>query len=162
MSEDHRPAYVPKKYATYREYLDYKKVVNARYAKTEKGRANTARQNASPLAQERYARYRQTEKYRESQRRYHESAKWKETSQAGSRRAREEAPEKVAARYAIQYALAKGTIAKPVACSRCDRVVARLQAHHHLGYDQPHWLDVTWLCGVCHKAEHPNPRGPRQ
>jgi hypothetical protein len=28
-----------------------------------------------------------------------------------------------------------------------------------LGYEPQHWLDVEWLCKVCHDAEH---RGPTQ
>lgn len=26
----------------------------------------------------------------------------------------------------------------------------RVEAHHHKGYDEDHWLDVVWLCRSCH------------
>lgn len=28
------------------------------------------------------------------------------------------------------------------------------EAHHHLGYEPEHWLDVEWLCRTHHKARH--------
>ena len=63
------PTY-PARFASLEEWRAYRSVVNAKYARSEKGRAHQKKTNASPLAAERYARYRQTDKYRESQRRY--------------------------------------------------------------------------------------------
>lgn len=54
------------------------------------------------------------------------------------------------ARRAVAKALRNGTLSKSP-CEICgiddDRV---LEAHHHLGYDEVHWLDVQWLCVRCH------------
>lgn len=152
MSEDHRPAYVPKKYATYREYLDYRAEVNRRYSKTEKGRANTARQNASPSAQGRYLRYQQTEKYREAQERYRAKPETKAQQLAALRARRAAEPEKYAARTAVQIAVKKGFLVKPPECL-CGSS-KRIEAHHPNGYAPEHQLDVAWLCSKCHKREH--------
>lgn len=54
------------------------------------------------------------------------------------------------ARRAVANAVRSGKLAK-TPCEMCgiddERV---LEAHHHLGYDQAHQLDVQWLCVRCH------------
>lgn len=147
---DTTPTY-PKRFASYEEFLAYRRIVNARYAKTEKGRASLARKNAGPVAQARYARYRETEKYRATQRRYKETAKGKATALAALQTKRTTHPEMKAAHQAVQVAVRNG-LPRPAACS-CGSA-GRLQAHHHNGYAPEHWLDVVWLCPKCHKAAH--------
>ncbi len=63
---------------------------------------------------------------------------------------------KVHARTAISNALLLGKIRKPLSCQCGGKYGAvcegRIEAHHHKGYSQEHWLDVEWLSAVCHKA----------
>jgi hypothetical protein len=37
-------------------------------------------------------------------------------------------------------------------CVRCGKRAR--EYHHHLGYEREHWLDVTPVCSVCHRATH--------
>ena len=58
---------------------------------------------------------------------------------------------------AVHYAVAVGYLRKePCHCG--NRIV---QAHHHLGYADEHFLDVVWLCARHHKEAHPNRAIPR-
>lgn len=47
-----------------------------------------------------------------------------------------------------------GRLIKPSICSECG-ANKNIQAHHY-DYSKP--LDVTWLCGKCHKAIHSSER----
>jgi len=62
-------------------------------------------------------------------------------------------PEKRAAHLLLYNAVRNGTKEKPTHCSKCgeETTSPRLHAHHH-DYARP--LDVTWLCAMCHTAEH--------
>ena len=139
------------------EWKAYRSAVNARYARTEKGKASVARKNASPLAKDRYARYRQTDGYREAQ----ERRRQKELADPNGwqpqlrhrERVRRERPHYTRAWQAVMWGLEFGLITKPNACAMCNSV-ARLHAHHGRGYDKAHWLDVDWLCAPCHKVAH--------
>ena len=55
---------------------------------------------------------------------------------------------------AVRVAIARGELPRPgdAQCADCGR--AAQQYHHHLGYDQPHWLDVIALCRSCHQKRH--------
>lgn len=53
------------------------------------------------------------------------------------------------ARWAVYYALRTGKLQKPDCCEGCD-AVAKLQAHHYLGYEKEFWTKVEWLCSSCH------------
>lgn len=61
-------------------------------------------------------------------------------------------PEEYKATIKVNHALAKGEIIKPSACEGCDRKNTRLYGHHK-DYKKP--LSVVWLCGKCHRKEHP-------
>ena len=52
---------------------------------------------------------------------------------------------------AVGYALKSGHITKS-ACIECGD--AKVQAHHHNGYEPEHALDVVWLCRPCHQRRH--------
>lgn len=54
------------------------------------------------------------------------------------------------AHSAVQVALQRGELVKPIACQRCGSQ-SRLVGHHG-DYSKP--LDVEWLCGACHRAWH--------
>lgn len=51
------------------------------------------------------------------------------------------------ARSRVRGALRRGDITRPSACEYCG-AVARLQAHHHAGYEKH--LVIKWLCNACH------------
>ena len=68
-----------------------------------------------------------------------------------------QAPNKLAqgrATHAIRKAIERGTMvkAKMLTCRHCHKQAT--EYHHHLGYDEVHWLDVIPLCNGCHKKSH--------
>jgi hypothetical protein len=69
------------------------------------------------------------------------------------RNQRQKNKHKCNARQAVRWAVLAGTLIKPEGCQECG-TVGRVQAHHHLGYEQPHWLHVQWLCRRCHDISH--------
>jgi hypothetical protein len=59
-------------------------------------------------------------------------------------------PEKYAAHIIVGNALASGKIVKQP-CEKCE---SEKHIHgHHNDYSKP--LEITWLCCICHKQEHP-------
>lgn len=126
------------------------------HRRTPEGRARIAAHEATPQAQAfakaRYARYRETEKYRAVQARYAASQRGKATEAAYQAWVRATQPIRVKARAAVGIAVKQGALTRPTSCS-CG-AIGKLDAHHHLGYEPRHWLDVVWLCRKCHKAAH--------
>lgn len=59
-------------------------------------------------------------------------------------------PEKLRAREKLKYAIRKGEVIRPSACSRCRRE-CKPDAHHQ-DYSKP--FVVLWLCRICHCEEH--------
>jgi hypothetical protein len=66
-------------------------------------------------------------------------------------------PLKYRAKSAVHRAVKRGDIIRPEACECCSYEPgftrdgrALIQAHHVLGYDREHWLDVVWVCPRCH------------
>lgn len=76
--------------------------------------------------------------------------KFRERERIASRNNRQNSPEKVAARAAVNNAVKRGDIVKPKVCEQCGRET-RLTGHHD-DYSKP--LDVRWLCYSCHGKEH--------
>ncbi len=60
---------------------------------------------------------------------------------------------KHAARVAVRNALADGTLARACRCGICGRSDVDLEGHHE-SYEQDRWLDVKWLCRLCHARLH--------
>jgi hypothetical protein len=58
------------------------------------------------------------------------------------------------ARAAVASALLSGRLVRPENCERCGKETLDLQAHHW-SYAREHRLEIEWLCGGCHKSEHP-------
>lgn len=58
---------------------------------------------------------------------------------------------RLAARQAVAEAVRKGLIPRQP-CADCGE--PKTDAHHHLGYDPGHWLDVVWLCRADHAKAH--------
>jgi hypothetical protein len=80
---------------------------------------------------------------------------------ACARRYRERYPERVRAKGAVRRALNEGRLARPPRCQACGGKPTPhgsnrygLVAHHHAGYDEANWLNVTWLCVPCHRRGH--------
>jgi hypothetical protein len=98
-----------------------------------------------------YAKTRnRTEKARGEQRAY------RRTHAAERYRQRRENPverQKDRARTEVSNALRSGRLVRPSRCSRC-LVACVPHAHHFLGYEQEHWLDIVWLCVACHERDH--------
>lgn len=60
------------------------------------------------------------------------------------------APEQWKAKVCVARAVARGALIVPAACEHCEKA-RKLEAHHYLGYEREHWLDVEWVCRPCHK-----------
>lgn len=60
--------------------------------------------------------------------------------------------EKQNARNAVNYAVGRGKMTKPLHCqhSGCESTY-RVHAHHHRGYAKENRLDVVWLCQTHHE-----------
>lgn len=64
----------------------------------------------------------------------------------------DESDRKKKAKHAVNGALESGKIKRPTTCQKC-RKKNKLSAHHHKGYDQKNWLNIKWLCRICHNGE---------
>jgi hypothetical protein len=53
-------------------------------------------------------------------------------------------------RRIVAMAVEVGAIVDPGICETCGKTWPRIK--HHRDYNKP--LEVTWLCGSCHKKEH--------
>lgn len=61
---------------------------------------------------------------------------------------REKYPNRFKANQVVRNAIRNGTLIKPELCEDCDEKKA-IYAHHH-SYKRRFWLDVKWLCTICH------------
>lgn len=77
-----------------------------------------------------------------------------EKGRARDRRLRQQYPERIAARNAVNMAKYHKQIppASHLPCASCGKPADHY--HHYLGYAPEHWLDVIPLCLVCHQEEH--------
>jgi hypothetical protein len=66
---------------------------------------------------------------------------------------------KAKARTKLRRAVRAGKIVRPKECSSCGHSQddCRIEGHH-ADYTRP--LEVEWLCTKCHRARHPEWRGP--
>lgn len=62
----------------------------------------------------------------------------------------------IRARACVQYKVHTGSLIKPKICSINDNCKGRIEAHHYLGYEPEHWLDIQWLCTKHHAAVDSN------
>lgn len=67
-------------------------------------------------------------------------------------------PQAIAARAAVNNAVARGKLVRPSVCTQpgCKNS-GRIEAHHWHGYDNEHALDVVWLCPKCHRFADNSP-----
>jgi len=76
--------------------------------------------------------------------------KFRKRERLASIKKRKNDPQKVAARNALNNAVKRGDVAKPLVCELCSKKL-RLSGHHD-DYSRP--LDVVWLCHSCHGEKH--------
>lgn len=63
------------------------------------------------------------------------------------------------AKNAVQKAVRKGLLYRPLHCSRCGKIPPKAKdgrhqiQGHHADYNKP--LEVEWLCVYCHRKETP-------
>ena len=97
----------------------------------------------------RYEESHRPERRRQKRERY---AKFRNAELSRAKRVREKFKDHCRARWALaQQIRYHGLKREP--CKDCG-ARRRVQAHHHKGYDKVHWLDVVWLCSVCHGRRH--------
>lgn len=140
----------PARFPSYEAWRAYRNAWQQKYRATEKGKEAMRRDNSGPKALARLHRYRATEKGRATYERGR--VRGIERAKAYQAQLRLIAPEKIQARSAVAIAVRQG-LARPTECERCGKT-KRLDAHHHKGYAQRHWLDVQWLCRSCHRYAH--------
>jgi hypothetical protein len=88
---------------------------------------------------------------RRNRKHFEASEQGKASRRRKAQRHRQRHPHKEAARVAVSVAIKTGRLRVPGRCSACGRSDSgRIEAHHHRGYDDAHWLDVVWLCHPCH------------
>ena len=79
--------------------------------------------------------------------------KKKETYLIRQNERRSKAPLMQKAHSAVFRAIKRGDLIRPTSCSLCGESEQRIEAHHHLGYEVRHQLDVVFLCTSCHRSE---------
>ncbi len=94
--------------------------------------------------------YRRTSGYSAAKAKYRSSEKAKETERAYVEKVKVTSPERLRARWTLGGKKRTGAVVAPDACEACERP-GPVQAHHH-DYAKP--LDVVWLCVACHADEH--------
>lgn len=62
-----------------------------------------------------------------------------------------EDPNKTYARQAVKFALKQGKIIKGECQVKDKNCRGRIEAHHYLGYEKEHWLDIEWYCSYHHR-----------
>lgn len=130
----------------------------AKYRDSDLGRNTIATYSSLNRDRMRASRalYKSSARGRERNLAYSRSARGLETSRRFSAKSRRKYSERHQARSAVSKSIKAGTLS-PEPCSVCGlkpmRVngLQRIQAHHHKGYDEEHWLDIIWLCGGCHQ-----------
>lgn len=72
--------------------------------------------------------------------------------------------DKVQARNSVHYHVSVGKLIKPNTCESCGEAhpLDKIDAHHYLGYEHEHWLDVEWLCKKCHQFQHRSEKRKRK
>lgn len=65
---------------------------------------------------------------------------------------KERFPEKYNANRKVNNAIRDGRLDRPDYCEMCGHPC--IPHGHHWSYKEEHWLDVEWLCVVCHMQLH--------
>jgi hypothetical protein len=92
--------------------------------------------------------------YREKGRQRRQKPENKEKIAARNRAYLAQHPDQKRAHDAVGKAIQSGRLIRPSVCTHCLRerglTQTKIEGHHHHGYDRAHWLDVQWVCKVCH------------
>lgn len=103
---------------------------------------------ALPLKRENY------EQSKVAKKQYLQTERGKEVMRKANLKARDKFRDKEAARYAVSRALKKCELVKPDHCTYDGCNTSPIQAHHYLGYEPEHHLDIQWLCKMHHWDAH--------
>jgi len=120
----------------------------ARYRKSDEGKAAHACYCRSNKGKATIARYRKTDNYRAARCRYFKTEKGKKFHQVSNSRYQQLYPDRVVANNAVKNAIRAGRLTRQP-CEVCQELT--VQAHHP-DYAKP--LDVQWLCPKHHRALH--------
>ncbi len=101
---------------------------------------------ADPVRYEKYLARKAKERKARPEYERERKARWRAKNPESVRRIRD-------AGHAVEKALRQGKLVKPRLCEEC-RKPRKVEAHHHNGYGEAHWLDVIWLCASCHQGKH--------
>lgn len=119
----------------------------AEYQKTPRGKEVAKKYSSTQKGKERMRRYDQSSKGRLKHARYNGSKK----GRAYYKKARENNPDKIKARDAVNNAVKSGKLpsAKTLKCVFCGTQAE--EYHHHKGYSEDYLLDVQSACIKCHR-----------
>ena len=53
------------------------------------------------------------------------------------------------ANYCVRNAIRRGDIIKPDKCQICG-IKTKIETHHYKGYKKKNWLDIIFICKLCH------------
>lgn len=85
------------------------------------------------------------------------STKWQKSHRARCNElnyiSRKRNPKTQQARHFVFNQILKGTLIRQP-CEICGEI--KSEAHHYLGYEEKHWLDVQWLCVKHHNEANIN------
>lgn len=118
----------------------------------EKENAYTREYNRRPETKEIRETYLKSNARKEARQRYAKSEK----GLARARELRRKHPNEARARSAVNHAIRDGRLFKGCCAEQNSECDGPIQAHHHLGYDHEHRLDVIWLCRIHHQHAHSN------
>lgn len=113
------------------------------YKQTEVGKKKT---------RERMREYRRTEKWKKYYKKYTEKRREKNNLWMKMYRKLPKVKKRQYAYKAVHDAIKLGVLT-PKPCEKCNEK-ENIQAHHHMGYEKINWLNVKWLCQVCHGEDH--------
>jgi len=133
-----------KKYQQTKRGKVVKRKANARYKKTEKGKA----------AEKRYS---QSEKGKAIRKRYRRTEKYKAIHNACIERYIHRNQNKHKANITLNNAIKLGKLPRPDTL-RCSCKKQAEQYHHHKGYAPENWLNVVPVCTKCHNIIHQEKR----
>jgi hypothetical protein len=84
---------------------------------------------------------------------YRLTDKGKDVLKKASEKWKKKNKEKMRAHWAIKNALKNGQIFRPSHCELCKKKLFT-HAHHYINYNKENYLNVKWLCVICHKKQH--------
>ncbi len=123
-----------------------------RWRASDKGKASTIRSSAKYNTSEKgrvantkwQGKFNASAKGKSSRERYRRSKRGKATARRAKKRNRHH----YEARNSVNNSLRHRKIHRPASCIICDQST-KLHAHHYLGWNKKHYLDIWWVCNRC-------------